>query len=93
MRPSLGTEKSCRIHTVKLFDSFIVMFNEIEAEGCIPLRTDWTKCAENSFQIFCGCMLSAGALDKKLFDVMIAMRKLGWFDLETLAGANTGFQS
>jgi len=66
---------------IKLFDSFIAMFDEIESEGCIPLRTNWTKHAETSFQIFCGCILSAGTLDKKLFDVMMAMRKLGWFDL------------
>jgi len=77
---------------IKLFDSFIAMFDEIESAGCIPLRTNWTQHVETAFQIFCGCMLSAGTLDKKLFDVMMAMRKLGWFDLETLAGVAIEFQ-
>jgi len=76
----------------KLFDSFIAMFDEIESEGCISLCTNWTQHAETSFKIFCGCMLLAGTLDKKLFDAMMAMRKLGWFDLETLAGATPEFQ-
>jgi len=70
---------------VLLFDRFICMFDEIEKEGCDALRTEWTKHAENSFQIFCGCILSAGTLDKKLFDVMMAMRKLNLFDLKVLA--------
>ena len=70
---------------VSLIQRFMVMFDEMEQEGCVPKRTDWIKYGRDPIQIFFGSILSARCQDHRLFMAMMALRKMDLFDLETLA--------
>ena len=53
--------------------------------GFEPPRHNWTQHTRNDFETFISSILSANTRDTKLFHVVYAMRKLGIFDLESLA--------
>lgn len=69
-----------------LFDVLKIIVGEIEAIlSKRSRRNGWTEHAENQEQIFLGAVLSANISDKKLFEVMLAMQKLGIFSIDKLA--------
>ena len=72
----------------EFFELVCLYMEELKKRGLIPLRFDWTQNTDGSFQTFIASILSANTRDKKLFDVVWAMRKLGIFDEGTLAEYN-----
>lgn len=60
-------------------------FNMLGEMGLSPPRKDWTEMTSDDFQTGIAAVAAAGTSDVRLFDMIMALRKLGIFDMDTLA--------
>ena len=70
---------------VGLFEKAKSVLDMLSEKGLDPPRKDWTKMTGTTFQTFCAAIATAGTSDVRLFAMIMALRKLGIFDMETLA--------